>query len=136
MASTQFGPARRQLDANDDTFYARIGRMPAGCYLESDGGSPPVWRRYWRLEEAAAAQDNPTDPVEQFRTLFDDAVRLRMRSDVPVAVLLSGGLDSTSIIASMAAQGRINGSQPAALGALCYRDPGYDETELIEATLR
>ena len=124
-----------QLDANDDTFYAGIGRVPAGCYLESNGCSPPVWRRYWRLEEAAAAYEDPTDPVEQFRSVFDDAVRLRMRSDVPVGVLLSGGLDSTSIMASMVAQRRSNGSQHAALGALCYRDPGYDETPLIEATL-
>ena len=124
-----------RLDANDETFYSGIHRAPAGCFFEGDGGAAPQFRRYWNLEEAAEALDEPANPVEEFRQLFDDAVRLRMRSDVPVGVLLSGGLDSTSIISSMTAQFGQTGSPTTRLHALCYHDPAYDERELIDATL-
>jgi asparagine synthase (glutamine-hydrolysing) len=116
-----------------ETFYASVNEVPAGSYFEGAAGAPPLWQRYWNLEEAAAALPRPTHPVQEFRQLFDDAVRLRMRSNVPVAVSLSGGLDSTSILCSMAEQSPA-GSEP--FGALCYRDPGFDETPLVEAVLR
>lgn len=124
-----------RLDATEQTFYTGVTRAPAGHYLETDGARTPVWQRYWNIDEAAEALPAPEDPVAQFRELFDDAVRIRMRSDVPVAVLLSGGLDSTSIISSMAAQRRDSGAA-AVLGALCYQDPGFDEKPLIAETLR
>ena len=110
------------LDTNNETFYAGIHRVPAGSFFEGDGRVAPTFRPYWNLEEAAASVDEPANPVEQFRHLFDDAVRLRMRSDVPIGVLLSGGLDSTSIISSMAAQLAKSGSR-GKLDALCYFDP-------------
>jgi asparagine synthase (glutamine-hydrolysing) len=125
-----------RLDESTETFYASVAHVPAGTYFESDGERAPDFHRYWSVDEAAAALPEPSDPVGQFRELFDDAVRLRMRADVPVGVLLSGGLDSTSIICSMAAQRKANGTQTTTLGALCYRDPNYDETSLVSETLR
>jgi asparagine synthase (glutamine-hydrolysing) len=121
------------IDDGDQTFYAGVQRVPAGSYFEGDASSAPAFRRYWDLAEAAAALDEPTDPVERFLVLFDDAVRLRMRADVPSGVLLSGGLDSTSIVARMAAQR--NGGAPE-LDALCYLDPQFDERVFIDATVK
>ncbi|RME71487.1 MAG: hypothetical protein D6781_04165 [Verrucomicrobia bacterium] len=45
------------------------------------------------------------DPVETFRSLFDDSMRLRLRSDVPVGVALSDGLDSASVMSSTVKSG-------------------------------
>lgn len=125
----------QQLDSTEETFYDGIHRVPAGTWFETDGRGLPAFRRYWSLDHAIGVSGNGTDPVEEFAHLFDDAVRIRMRSDVPVGVLLSGGLDSTSIITSMAE--RLKGSDPAftRLDALCYVDAGFDETPFINATI-
>lgn len=121
------------LDSPETTFYAGIRPVPAGTYFEGDARTAPVFRRYWRLEDAVAAEE-PADPVAQFRETFDDAVRLRMRGDVPLGVTLSGGLDSTSILTSLATQVQQAGGRSAQVNALCYADPSYDETEYIDAT--
>jgi asparagine synthase (glutamine-hydrolysing) len=123
-----------ELDAGPHTLYAGVERVPAGCYFHGDASAAPVFHRYWSVLEAAAEIAPPRDPVREFRELFDDAVRLRTRSDVPVGVLLSGGLDSTSIAATMAAQAD-GKDPPQRLSALCYLDPAYDETAFINATL-
>ena len=124
-----------RLDEDDTTFYAGIRRVPAGTFFEGDARIAPTFRRYWCLDEAVAMTE-PVDAVEQFRYLFDDAVRLRMRGDVPFGVLLSGGLDSTSIISSMVTQQVQNGHGPRRIEALCYLDPAYDEMSFIDATLQ
>ena len=125
----------QELDSTEETFYDGVYKVPEGTWFESDGRAVPAFRRYWSLAGAAGIGLNGSDPVEEFAHLFDDAVRIRMRSDVPVGVLLSGGLDSTSIITSMAE--RLKGSDPAftRLDALCYVDGGYDETEFINDTI-
>jgi len=124
-----------RLDEDDTTFYTGIRRVPAGTFFEGDARIAPTFRRYWCLDEAIAMAE-PPDPVEQFRYLFDDAVRVRMRGDVPVGVLLSGGLDSTSIISRMVTQQYQNGPHTRRIEALSYVDPAYDEAPFIDATLR
>ncbi|HEX5045995.1 MAG TPA: asparagine synthase (glutamine-hydrolyzing) [Gammaproteobacteria bacterium] len=120
------------LDSSNSTFYAGIHRVPAGCFFEGDARSPPVFRRYWSLEDVME-EDEPSAPIEEFRALFGDAVRLRMRADVPIGVMLSGGLDSTSVISSVAEQSATLGAGPVT--ALCYLDPHFDESPQIAATL-
>jgi asparagine synthase (glutamine-hydrolysing) len=124
-----------KLDASEQTFYEGIEQVAAGTAFETDAdGNMRSWR-YWSLPAAVAASTEPADPVEAYRLLFEDAVRLRMRSDVPVGVQLSGGLDSTSIIASMARQLRPAG-QADQLHAFCYMAEQFDETPQIRATLQ
>ncbi len=61
---------------------------------------------YWSYTERSAAYDFD-HPEQSFRELFADAMRLRLRSDVPCALLLSGGLDSSSIAVHLPRQGDV-----------------------------
>ena len=62
-----------------------------------------VSRRWWcTLDHVPEIPNRYEDQVEQFRELFFDACRLRMRSDVPIGTALSGGLDSSATICAMA----------------------------------
>jgi asparagine synthase (glutamine-hydrolysing) len=124
-----------RLDAGERTLYRGVQRVPAGCWFEVEPSGNIKWARYWSLPDAVAATSMPRDPVAAWAELFDDAVRLRMRSDVPIGVLLSGGLDSSSIMCSMARQLGPRGARQPGLFALCYMDPEFDETPYIEATL-
>jgi asparagine synthase (glutamine-hydrolysing) len=120
-----------RLDESANTFYDGIHQVPPGTVFELDlEGCMNTWR-YWSLDEI---QVEETDhPVQSYADLFEDSVRLHMRSDVPVGVCLSGGLDSTSIICSAA---RLwNGSRQPLL-AFSYNAKEFDESRYIADTIR
>ncbi|ALA59792.1 asparagine synthase (glutamine-hydrolyzing) [Nitrospira moscoviensis] len=122
------------LDEGGETFFDGIEAIRPGSAFEvTPDGRWTEWS-YWSMAPAQTADAG--NPVERFRGLFEDAVALRMRSDVPVGVCLSGGLDSTSIICSMA---RIKGGMASEFGtpllAFCYMPEEYDETRYIADTL-
>jgi asparagine synthase (glutamine-hydrolysing) len=83
-----------------DTLFRGIVALEPAHYLIFDGVDVVV-RRYWSLPEGPLETRPPSDLVEELRALIADAVRLRMRSDVPVGLFLSGGLDS-SLLAGLA----------------------------------
>ncbi len=133
----RFLGAGRLENLGDDvrTFYAGVEQVPAGTGFEIGlDGSIREWR-FWNLpaEELEASGD----PVAQFRDLLEDAVRLRLRSDVPVGVALSGGMDSTAIISLMARlrEAHEDGGALPALHAFSYMPPEFDEARYVMATV-
>jgi len=80
------------------TPYARVQRLLPGHLLRIDENSFQI-RTWWDLADTGAEQvHRPTDQLRrELEANFDDAIRLRMRSDVPVASFLSGGLDSSLV---------------------------------------
>jgi asparagine synthase (glutamine-hydrolysing) len=84
---------------NGDTFFRHVQELPPATNLVIEQGKLKL-QKYWNLPEGAADKQPGADIEElasEFRNLLTDAIRLRFRSDVPVAILLSGGLDSTAI---------------------------------------
>jgi asparagine synthase (glutamine-hydrolysing) len=85
------------------TIFRDIVEIPPGHYLLARGDKIVV-KNYWQINFAPAVSDQPKksleDYAEEFSRLLIDAVRVRLRADVPVGAYLSGGLDS-SIIASI-----------------------------------
>ena len=61
-----------------------------------------VERQYWNLEFREPAQRSLGEATEEFEALLDDAVRCRLMSEVPLGAFLSGGLDSSLVVSSMA----------------------------------
>lgn len=82
-----------------DCFYEGIQILPAAhsAIYKLDSDEMAI-NRYWDWPTDGHFEKN--DIQQQFNTLFKDAVRLRMRSDVPVGVTLSGGLDSTAVMST------------------------------------
>jgi len=99
--------ARDWVDHQPETFFAGVFQLQAGHVLLVNAGAvgapgQPTVRRWWNLDPARRTRLAPAAAAERFRELFDDAVRLRLRSDVPVGTCLSGGLDSTAIVTTAA----------------------------------
>ncbi|HSV61653.1 MAG TPA: asparagine synthase (glutamine-hydrolyzing) [Variovorax sp.] len=122
-----------QLDETNESFHEGIVQLPAGHAFElSTDGRYREWS-FWHLEALHA--EAPRDPVGAFAELFEDAMRIHMRSDVPVGVNLSGGLDSTSILCATARIRQQAGADSPLL-AFCYHDPVFDERRYVDDTLR
>lgn len=87
------------------TFFSDILALPPGHSATFDTAADRLEvRRYWDYPTDREAAPSSADGDAEFAALFDDAVRLRFRSDVPIGLTLSGGLDSSAILASSSSQ--------------------------------
>ena len=84
------------------TLFAGVQRLPPGHTLRWRDGALEI-REYWDLSFAPARGANQTDEelIAEFAERFTESVRMRLMSDVPLGVFLSGGIDSASIAAVM-----------------------------------
>lgn len=91
-------------EVSEQTYFKGINKLPPGHFAQIDLNQPGLTvniKPYWHLPDSILPPMPEEELAEQVRSLFYDAVNLRMRSDVPVGVLLSGGIDSSSIAAVM-----------------------------------
>src|SRR5262249_23758520 len=79
------------------TAFTSILQLPPAHALFYENGRARL-QRYWSLPEISTpSRSRIAESEERYRSLMDDAVRVRLRSDVPMALLLSGGMDSTAV---------------------------------------
>ncbi|TAM94773.1 MAG: asparagine synthase (glutamine-hydrolyzing), partial [Rhodanobacteraceae bacterium] len=112
--------------------YRGIFKLPPGNWLSWRAGeSAPVACRYWDLP-FHVTDVSVDDAVAQLRGLLDDAVAGQMVADVPLGAFLSGGVDSSAVVASMcrAARGAVN---TCAIG---FDHAGFDETAYARQVAR
>lgn len=125
--------AQGYLDEDNESFYGGIESVSPGSAFEIDTkGRLRKWQ-YWSI--GRLPKTTVPDPSRAFFDLFEDAVKLRMRSDVPVGVCLSGGLDSTSIICVMSDLMRKE-EKKSALQAFSYISEAFDESAYISETIK
>ena len=110
------------------TIWQEIRKLPPANALVAEAGNGLLrtWR-YWDAPYPPAGEEKHVDPQEavaEVRALLMDAVRLRLQSDVPVGALLSGGLDSTGLVALMQ---ELSGGQ-AHTFSIGFADASHDES--------
>jgi asparagine synthase (glutamine-hydrolysing) len=126
---------RGAIDESSQTFFAGIAGLPAGHILELDlGAGRLAVRPYYELPpQPAAGTEGLT--ADAFGDLLEDAVRLRLRSDVELGTCLSGGLDSSTIVAVAARLRAAAGAGPQRAFSVVYADAGLGEAPFVDAVL-
>ena len=108
-----------------------IRKLPAAHVLEQRAGAEGQPSAYWELPVPSAEAPPPAEVAESIRTRFETAVARRLMSDVPVGLLLSGGLDSTLIGATL----RRLGARLETF-SLGFDEPEFDESDAARSIAR
>jgi asparagine synthase (glutamine-hydrolysing) len=104
--------------------YRGIRKLPAGHWLTWKSGQSEV-RRYWDIKFAMGNNGSEDDVAEALLARFKEAVRLRLISDVPLGVFLSGGVDSSAVVAMMAELMPASKIKTFAIG---FHEKSFDES--------
>ena len=126
-------------DHSDETMFADVRQLRGGECVTLDlaawrpGAAAPV-RRWYDIPRAPGPPMSEATAAAQFKALFLDSVRLHLRSDVRVGSCLSGGLDSSAIVAVMDRLLRdANASDPIHTVSACYVAKEVDEKPFMDA---
>ena len=80
------------------TIFRAIKSLPPASFLTCDKNGPSI-KKYWELDFSKKIAIDPSEAQNQILNLLTESVKIRLRSDVPLGVFLSGGLDSSAIVA-------------------------------------
>lgn len=117
----------------DRTLFRNIFQVPPAHYVVATANEFKVLP-YWDFNfptqiEAATNPAGEPEPIARVREKLHEAVRLRLRADVPVGCYLSGGLDSCAILGIAS----LYSPRPIRAFTLAFDDPAYDESKIAEA---
>ncbi|MBW4647066.1 MAG: asparagine synthase (glutamine-hydrolyzing) [Goleter apudmare HA4340-LM2] len=117
----------------DRTLFEGVYQVPPGHYLLATRQGVQLVR-YWDLDYPRDDNSKPrytnTEYIEQIRHKLEEAVKIRLRADVPVGSFLSGGLDSSAVL-GIAAK---HNSQPIRAFTVTFNEAGYDEEAIARET--
>ncbi|MBR8242729.1 asparagine synthase (glutamine-hydrolyzing) [Burkholderia multivorans] len=121
------------------TIYRGIRKLPPGSWIQFEHAQDtPRIRTYWALEHAIdAGHHEPfagtaAEAVDRLDTVLRQAVARQMEADVPLGAFLSGGVDSSAIVALMQAQS----AAPVDTFTIGFHEAGYDEAGYAKAVAR
>lgn len=126
-----------QLDHSSATLFEGIFQLEPGTCLTFDLDTRRLAiRRWYELARVKPSHASFDENVRIYRERFADAVRLRLRSDVPVGSCLSGGLDSSAIVCTINRLLREGGTAfEQHVVSACFDEPQYDERPYMDAVL-
>ncbi len=104
--------------------FRAVRKLPPGSWLVREEDGTIRQERYWRPPVTAqAASASEPEMRDRLREVFDESVRMRMIADVPLGAFLSGGIDSSLVVASMALQSR----EPVKTFSIGFEESGFNE---------
>lgn len=110
--------------------FENVEKLPPGHHLTFSNGRLTV-ERYWDFDYPTNGNGHrQSDYVEELRSLLDEAVRIRLVSDVPLGAFLSGGVDSSTVVALMAR----NLDQPVKTFSIGFHEDSYNELQYARLT--
>lgn len=119
-----FGHVRRPK-----SIFQEVQTLDPGCYLVLGPAGDSRIERYWRAQFREAEVQTESEWIEEMRSMFQSTCRRHMMADVPVAAFLSGGIDSSSVLAAMVSANR------APVQAFTISHPGHSIDESNAASL-
>jgi asparagine synthase (glutamine-hydrolysing) len=130
-------------DHTHETMFRQVYQLQGGQFLEvsldpaNSGFARPITHTWWTLPARPVEPPMTLDEAaRKFRTLLEDSVRLRLRSDVPLGSCLSGGLDSSAVVCMVnRILGREKSQEIQNTFSSCFEDPRYDERTYIEEVI-
>ena len=130
---------RHNCIGGSHSIYTGIHKLPPGHLLTVSAAAPePMLRQWWSgaaVAEQGLAQPfagTPDQAVDALEALLHDAVAQQMMADVPLGAFLSGGIDSSTVVALMQAQS----SRPVRTFSIGFHEEGYNEAEHARAVAR
>ena len=114
------------------SIFQQVRKILPGGWLLYDASGKVTEGRYWTLPVPQSEPPpglNEAQALERLRDLFDESVRIRMEADVPLGAFLSGGIDSSAVVASMA----LASAAPVKTFSIGFEEKGYNELEYAQA---
>ncbi len=109
--------------------FERVNKLPPASTLRWRAGADPRVERFWRLEYTPKEPLGDAEATERLRELLLEAARIRLMSDVPLGAFLSGGVDSSAVVAAMA----MTSSEPVKTFSVRFPYLGFDESPYARA---
>lgn len=113
------------------SIYQDVGKLAPGHLLVAKAGAEPKISAFWSLQDVVRESQSPRlslsdeAATDELENLLSDAVKRRMVADVPLGAFLSGGIDSSAVVALMQA----NASQPVRTFSIGFNEQGYNEAQ-------
>src|SRR5215218_3154707 len=111
------------------TIFRDVHKLPPGHYLTFSSGRLQI-QQYWDFNFEPAESRKPEDYLDELRALLNESVRLRLISDVPLGAFLSGGIDSSTVVALMAQ----HMNQPVKTFSIGFHEDSYNELKYARLT--
>ncbi|MCC7486318.1 MAG: amidotransferase 1, exosortase A system-associated [Burkholderiales bacterium] len=112
------------------TIFRGVRKLSPGCTLAVTRGAPaPRPVEYWDAPFAPAGAVSEEEAREELIARLRESVKLRMISDVPLGAFLSGGVDSSAVVAMMAGLAR----EPVVTCSISFGDPAFNESAYAKA---
>ncbi len=108
------------------SIFADVKKLPPGHFMLAHSGKNPRIVEYWNMpgRDASAPSSNLADSADELRDRLREATRIRLMSEVPLGAFLSGGVDSSAVVAQMAGLQ----ADPVKTCSISFSAAGFDES--------